>query len=191
MRIAAAGSSWRRSLGKGPSSSRGCRMRIAGRARGAGVEPSSGGRTGPRRIWHQRASLARCRGCPGVYGPVPQPVSMDGRRLPAASRSVNRFIRMKRWIIVERDRATSHVPFTLRILRRMRIPRFRCLPVAWRPPARRLQHRPGPEATRSRRCADAPAPHRRRGRRRSVCVSAETPAEELDSLATWPSRGRP
>lgn len=34
--------------------------------------------------------------CPGVFGPVPQPVSMDGQRLPAEFRLVNRFIGMKR-----------------------------------------------------------------------------------------------
>jgi hypothetical protein len=36
-------------------------------------------------------------GCPGVVGPVPRPVSMDGAILPRLSTIVNRFIRMKRW----------------------------------------------------------------------------------------------
>jgi hypothetical protein len=40
-------------------------------------------------------------GCPGVFGPVPQPVSMDGRSLPAASFNVNLFIRMKRCLMAD------------------------------------------------------------------------------------------
>lgn len=35
-------------------------------------------------------------GCPGVFGPVPQPVLMDGRSLPGLFPIVNRFMRMKR-----------------------------------------------------------------------------------------------
>jgi hypothetical protein len=36
--------------------------------------------------------------CPGVFGPVPQPVSMDGHSLPVVPGHVNRFIRIKRLI---------------------------------------------------------------------------------------------
>ena len=36
-------------------------------------------------------------GCPGVFGPVPQPVLMDDRRLPEVLGHVNLFMRMKRW----------------------------------------------------------------------------------------------
>jgi len=37
--------------------------------------------------------------CPGVFGPVPQPVSMDGARLAADLRIVNLFMQMERWIL--------------------------------------------------------------------------------------------
>jgi len=42
-------------------------------------------------------------GCPGVFGPVPQPVSMDGRILPVAFPDVNRFMPMKRLSFIRSD----------------------------------------------------------------------------------------
>ncbi len=36
-------------------------------------------------------------GCPGFFGPVPQPVSMDGRSLSIHSPLVNLFMRIKRY----------------------------------------------------------------------------------------------
>lgn len=37
-------------------------------------------------------------GCPGIKGPVPPPVLMDGASVGIAEALVNRFIRMKRFI---------------------------------------------------------------------------------------------
>src|SRR5690606_29633458 len=57
------------------------------------AQPSSGDRpAGVRRNWHLRDACAPL-GCPGFKGPVPQPVSMDVRRiLLPASHHVNRFM---------------------------------------------------------------------------------------------------
>lgn len=37
--------------------------------------------SGPRRNWHRWNELALIPGCPGFFGPVPQPVSMDQRKV--------------------------------------------------------------------------------------------------------------
>lgn len=46
-------------------------------------------------LWKPRVGDASS-GCPGVFGPVPQPVLMDSRRLPEVFSHVNLFMRMKR-----------------------------------------------------------------------------------------------
>ena len=64
---------------------------------GARYEPSSGRREGPRRIWHHAGRFCACwlprhqRACPSA--------GLDGAaRLPPVRGTVNRFIRMERWI---------------------------------------------------------------------------------------------
>src|SRR5690606_2757768 len=138
-----------------------------------GARPSSGGPTGPRRNWHRDGALPPS-GCPGVVGPVPQPVSMDARSLPRAASIVNRFIRMKRWNHRYREASPPGMPHNSRMPIR---------PTAGAACAALLLAA----------CASAPAPTVSAPAAAAQAIptvaetweSARTPAEEIDSLATW------
>ena len=56
---------------------------------GGEPQPSAGGPQVPAGLGTFEAAFA-APGCPGVFGPVPQPVSMDGPQMPAAGDAVNR-----------------------------------------------------------------------------------------------------
>jgi 3-phytase len=110
---------------------------------------------------------------------------MDGRRMHGDFAIVNRFIAMKRWLPSARDEPVAKTHSRSAILRTMPSP-IRCLPVVLGTLLiAACGTAPAPKATvpADAATAGAPAPVEIRER----FVSQETPAEELDSLATWQS----
>lgn len=112
-------------------------------------------------------------GCPGVFGPVPQPVLMDGRSLPEVLRHVNRFMRIKRYVLL------NPVPIApgSAILGVMHMSLFR--PLATLTLLFTLTACAAPELR------DAAAPRPPPKVIAEAYVSPESPEDELDSLATW------
>src|SRR5690606_19710724 len=109
-------------------------------------------------------------GCPGFFGPVPQPVSMDARRLPASRPLVNRFMPMKRYFVWTALAA---------IIRAMRpaLPFVAALLLAACATPRVPVIATGPATPPPAEVATVPERY----------VTIENPDDELDSLATWPT----